>query len=145
MKRSAFTMVELVFVIVVLGILAALAIPRLAASRDDAQIVKGKADVAAIRSSIAMTRSRNLLSGNASFPDLNGSSSTTELFGGVLDYPIQASASGWNMISSNGLNYTFRADNTNVRFDYNRTTGIFTCDVAANSGYAQQLCTKLTQ
>jgi general secretion pathway protein G len=35
MKKS-FTMIELVFVIVILGILAAVAIPKLAATRDDA-------------------------------------------------------------------------------------------------------------
>ena len=39
MKRTAFTMVELVFVIVILGILAAVAIPKLSATRDDAEIV----------------------------------------------------------------------------------------------------------
>ncbi|MDQ7061297.1 MAG: type II secretion system protein [Sulfurimonas sp.] len=37
-QKAAFTMVELIFVIVILGILAAVAVPKLAATRDDAKM-----------------------------------------------------------------------------------------------------------
>jgi general secretion pathway protein G len=47
MKRG-FTMIELVFVIVILGILASIAIPRLAASRDDARAVSLKQDISTL-------------------------------------------------------------------------------------------------
>ena len=50
--KNAFSMIELVFVIVVLGILASVAIPKFAATRTDAEISKGRADIASIRSGI---------------------------------------------------------------------------------------------
>ena len=38
--KKGFTMIELIFVIVILGVLASVAIPRLAATRDDAEVAK---------------------------------------------------------------------------------------------------------
>ena len=52
-KRAGFTMIELIFVIVILGILAAVAIPKLAATRDDAQISKIVTNISTIQSEIS--------------------------------------------------------------------------------------------
>lgn len=50
--RKAFSLIELVFVIAVVGILAAIAIPKLAATRSDAQYVAINSDIQTIISSI---------------------------------------------------------------------------------------------
>ncbi|GAD19444.1 type II secretion system protein [Helicobacter fennelliae] len=51
-KSKAFSLIELVFVIAVIGILAAIAIPKLTATRSDAQYVAINSDMQTIISSI---------------------------------------------------------------------------------------------
>ena len=103
-KRKAFTMIELVFVIVVIGILSAIAIPKFAATRDDAVISKGKAEVAALRSAIAMERQKRILRGN--FDNLTGSDVVT-----ILEYDL---SDKW---ARSGDTFTFTApDGTTCAF-----------------------------
>ncbi len=97
-------MIELVFVIVVIGILSAIAIPKFAANRSDAVISKAKATVAAIRNSIATERQKRILKGN--FDTIQKLSSTSgydvDIFDGfdgdtsnpVLEYPLRSCKSG---------------------------------------------------
>lgn len=142
--RPAFTMIELIFVIVVLGILAAVAIPRLAASRDDAVLVKGKSQVAAIRGGIALQKSKNMLQGtpqtNGFFPDkldaeTNYNADNQRLFNyndgnssNILEYPIFSQKDkdgGWLKTAAN--TYSFQVMNIVHTFSYTATTGIFNC------------------
>ena len=63
--RSGFTMIELIFVIVILGILASVAIPKLAATRDDAEISALSANLkTAISEIMAGTLSQGQLDSN---------------------------------------------------------------------------------
>jgi general secretion pathway protein G len=52
-KRYAFTMIELIFVIVILGILAAVAVPKLAATRNDAKVAAEVSSAAQVLQNLA--------------------------------------------------------------------------------------------
>lgn len=68
MNKKGFTLIELVMVIVIIGILAAIAIPRFINIRRDAQQAACDANVGAIRAAITNYYARTALSGTAAFP-----------------------------------------------------------------------------
>ena len=62
--QKAFTMIELVFAIVVIGILAVVAVPKLAPIIGSAQEAKAKATLASVRSALSTERQKLILRGN---------------------------------------------------------------------------------
>ncbi|MCX6075710.1 MAG: prepilin-type N-terminal cleavage/methylation domain-containing protein [Campylobacterales bacterium] len=136
--KNAFTMIEMIFVIVVLGILAAIAVPKFAATRTDAEITKGRADISAIRSAIITERQARLIVGSNSYIPIGTGTYTVNgatykqidnggLFGGLLMYPITSSATNGHWSSSASGTYIFKVLNTDNTFTYNPADGTFTC------------------
>lgn len=75
MKRAGFTMIELIFVIVILGILAAVAVPKLAATRTDAGVSKMAANLATVISDMG-----SYWTANGAWPtNWNGTNSVTNV------------------------------------------------------------------
>ena len=157
-SRYAFTMLELIFVIVVLGILAAIAIPKFAATRDDAQISKGRADVSSIRSAIMTERQARLIKGDSKFIAAGSGAGQLDagatavgsgpLFGGVLTYPIADSTKNghWHNLTRPDVNsstYSYKVHDTSVTFKYTRSDGKFTCDKTTGTTEQKTLCKNL--
>jgi len=129
-SKNAFTMIEMVFVIVILGILAAVAIPRLAATRTDAEITKGRSDIASIRSAIINERQVRLIRGDPTFIQTGTGANQIDnggLFGGVLMYPIAAGDWARGASDVNSTTYTYTVNGTATTFTYTRSNGTFGC------------------
>ena len=126
-------MIELVFVIVDLGILAGVAVPKLAATRDDATIAKMRGDIAAIRSGLSLVRSENMMRGVSTWPALEGSDEAT-LFDGVLQQPIYpmktGGRNGWTLVAEGSNNatstYTANVAGKSTTFNYYPTSALAT-------------------
>ena len=122
--KKAFTLIELVFVIVILGILATVAIPKLIVTRDDAEIAKAKSQIAAVRSGIQLKRNEMILSGTQGYP--TSLEDGTCCFGGILSTRIEErkddNSYGWKLENDT---YSINTNKEKVDFTYSASDGSF--------------------
>jgi len=94
MNKKGFTLIELVMVIVIIGILAAVAVPRFVSLRRDALRATCQSDVGAIRSALTTWYAQY---------NLNGTCMYTNACNSTSGYPVTAQLS--NATSSFGANF----------------------------------------
>ena len=153
MKRFGFTVIELIFVIVVLGILSAVAIPKFLGSQSNAVIAKGKSDVSAIRAAILNERQKRLVLGEVGFItsldggvsnnaegvtifDNNGTASS-----GLLTYGVTTKDASGHWLKTGSNQYTYKIDaSTSCTFVYTPNDGKFVLNTtSANNADCQKL------
>jgi prepilin-type N-terminal cleavage/methylation domain-containing protein len=121
-SEQGFTLIELVIVIVILGILAAVAIPKYEDMQEQARSATLKGQLGSIRSAVAIQYGRNALNGSATFPILSGA-----IFGDgqIPKEPV---------MRSNAVKTTPGVDNAGG-WVYNQTTGMVLANLSAYSTY----------
>ncbi len=149
-------MIELIFVIIILGVLAAIALPKFAGVSEQAVISNGHSDVMAIRTAISTERQKRLMQGSSTYIsalDKNVSvtgqlpsgslifddNDTNKNNGTILTYAITTKDSdgGWMRTATN--TYKYKVSGIANTFTYDPNTGIFDCTGG------EQFCTQLTK
>jgi prepilin-type N-terminal cleavage/methylation domain-containing protein len=113
--QQGFTLIEIVMVIVLLGVLAAIAIPKFVDLKRDAQEATADGIVAAVSSSAAIGYAKAAIAGTATYPDM------TDLDASYLSvknvqYWGTAPAAGGGAFTANIKGYTYA-------LTYDRTDG----------------------
>ena len=88
-SRKAFTLVEILIVVVILGILAAIVVPQFTNATQDAQAGNLKAQIKSLQNQAELFNARN----NGAYPDFATDGWTTMISGNYIKTPPQNPAS----------------------------------------------------
>lgn len=139
MRQKGFTLVELVVVIVILGILAAVALPRFVNLQKEARTAAVNAMAGGIRSAVALAQSKYLAVGNmtATTVDMNGISVDVTAGTGIPTGAL--TGIGAALQSTDGFNVTYGSPTT-----FQPTNGgSTTCQAAYNPTNGQVTVTTI--
>lgn len=148
--KKAFSMIEMIFVIVVIGILSAVAIPKMMANRETAHVVKLKEQIENIRKGIeAYAGNQYLETGTKQYPNKLCSSGckgalifADNVAKGINRRP--AGSIGWDNFDDDLLFVTKPKEKVGFFFSYDNINGTFKCDTSkARGGWKAEKCSSL--
>ncbi|HEC2791218.1 TPA: type II secretion system protein [Campylobacter jejuni] len=134
--NKAFTLLELVFVILILGILSTLSLSFVNTTKDEAKILKLKMDYEMLSSALALMRSQMKLK-NLNFPEILDNAQNNQVkeklfycFNdcdySLLDTPIYSDFKSWIKIGKNHYRFTLNSKEM-VEFVYDSKEGLLKC------------------
>jgi prepilin-type N-terminal cleavage/methylation domain-containing protein len=140
--RKAFSIIEMVFVIVIISILASFIIPSFMNNKNEATSLKLKSTILAIQNGILTYHSKSILENKNIYPekldDVDTQNANQFLFIGYDDFvlftnPIISTqhsnpqSGHWSKESKNIYHYWTNTTKS-IRFTYSSSSGKFTCD-----------------
>ena len=159
MVKKAFTLIELIFVIVILGILASVAIPRFTGLVDNTKKSAVKSTINAVLTSIENIHGQWIINENMKtfkgadgvehnlnengYPEqLDEGANTSRVFSYVIKNAVPSCNDGktngcWREPSTNEYEYYFNEGKI-LKVDYNAATGTFECKDGIN--FSEEEC-----
>lgn len=155
--KKAFSMIEMIFAIAVIGILSAIAIPKMMANKETAQLVQLKEQVEAIRKGIETYAGNQYLEkGFKEYPKNtlcayknpafynNMTCKGAKVFADKVATGIHrraANSIGWDNFDEDLIFVTNPKNKRAVFFNYDENLGTFKCDTSkARGGWAAENC-----
>ena len=136
--KKAFSLLEVIFTIVIIAIIISVAIPKVDNNIQKANILKLKSDISSIRKGIVEYNNRAILANKEEF--LETLDNGVFLFEKIINYSIVSSnqPAGWEKISNIKYKAWISSEDF-VIFRYNQSNGSFDCNLK------EKFCKDLTQ
>ncbi|NPA12058.1 MAG: hypothetical protein GXO62_07435 [Epsilonproteobacteria bacterium] len=138
--RKSFSLIEVIFVIVIISILTTLALPKFQNTINSSYLIKAKNEIAYIKAAISSAYAKNIMQGVDVCPQLEGEDENA-VFEKIISKPLNSAKITWKLTAKTDTSnqYTLTIQNQSTTFTYEKNTSK-NCPFYCNGN---KLCEKL--